>query len=168
MPVSQEVADWFARIAVALADGQVLLLADSLDRQDQKALMDELGGAFSEYRELVYSNGFSGKTSIQLGQVVDFCRSALCFVDHAHRGQSASGRACSTPINQLVVADDGSSFEVVNLPEMLEGQVAVLSSGFLAPAEAIELLRQALRERTLSAKPAQFSVVPGARAAWIP
>jgi hypothetical protein len=104
-------------------------------------MMDVLGTAFSEYRETVYSSGFSGRTDITPGRVVAFLEVALRFID---RGISANRRddGLFHTYNQLEIAEDGRSVELVRLPEMLEGQVAVLSSGYLDPEEGLDLLRR--------------------------
>jgi hypothetical protein len=140
-PISKEIAEWFERIESALEDEHGLLSADSLDSRDRKRLMDILGGAFSTYRATVYSRGFSGKADIAVQRVIDFCRIALKFVDW---GIAANRREDGLfhSYNLLEIANDESSVEVIHLQEMLEGQVAVLASGFLEPEEALDLLER--------------------------
>jgi hypothetical protein len=141
LPISNEIAVWFDRVESVLVEEQTLLSADGLDSRDRKRMMDVLGTAFSEYRETVYSSGFSGRTDITPGRVVAFLEVALRFID---RGISANRRddGLFHTYNQLEIAEDGRSVELVRLPEMLEGQVAVLSSGYLDPEEGLDLLRR--------------------------
>ncbi len=139
--ISTEVADWFGRIESVLATEQGLLSADSLDPRERKRLMDALGEAFSVYRDTVYSQGFSGKTYMSVRQIVHLCRTALKFIDW---GIAANQREDGLfhAYNLLEISEDGSGVEVVRLQEMLEGQVAVLSSGVLEPEEALILLER--------------------------
>ena len=61
---------------------------------------------------------------------------------------------------------DGAA--VGRLQEMLEGQVAVLSSGLLTPAEALELVRALRAQRAVPGGPALLPALPRPRAADVP
>ena len=141
LPLSTEVADWFDQIVSVLESEQGLLEADRLDARDRKRLMDSLGDAFSTYRNTVYSRGFSGQRNVASHRIAALYRTALQFID---RGIAANRRddGLYHTYNLLEFADDGGSVSVAHLQEMLEGQVAVLSSGALQPAEALEILER--------------------------
>ena len=139
LPVSTEVVIWFERIESTLESEQGLLSADRLDARDRKRLLDVLGGAFSDYRETVYSHGFSGKSDMAVHRVAGLCRTALKFIDWGIGANRRKDGLFHT-YNLLEISDEGSGIEVARLQEMLEGQVAVLSSGVLEPEEALEIL----------------------------
>ncbi|MEN8008089.1 MAG: hypothetical protein ABFS42_13800 [Candidatus Krumholzibacteriota bacterium] len=141
LPVSTEVADWFGQIESILENEKGLLAARRLAARDRKRLMDLLGGAFSAYRETVYAHGFSGKTSVEVRRVARLCRTALEFIDQGIAANRRQDGLFHT-YNLLDIADDENRVEVVHLQEMLEGQVAILSSGMLEPDEALEVLEQ--------------------------
>ena len=141
LPVSTEVADWFGRIESALENEKGLLATKSLQAKDRKRVMDTLGEAFSEYRETVYANGFSGKTNMDVTRVAGLYRTALEFVDWGIAANRRPDGLYHT-YNLLEIPEDSNSVEVFNLQEMLEGQVAVLSSGMLDPEESLKVLGQ--------------------------
>jgi hypothetical protein len=103
----------------------------------RKAFMDELGPLGEAYRESVYG-GFSGqKVSLDKSHLLGFFGQALEFLDHS----IASNRRTDGLFNAYnLIRFDDRAFEVEYLDEMLEGQVAVLSSGFLSPVQGLELL----------------------------
>ncbi len=139
LPVSSEVATWFGRIGSVLARERQVLDAPRLEGTDRNRLLNALGEAFSDYRAAVYAGGFTGRTDLSLGEVVDLCRAALDYLDwgiRANRREDGLYHA----YNLLEFAPDGSAVEIVRLYEMLEGQVAVLSSGVPDPQEALEIL----------------------------
>jgi len=142
--LSGEVAEWFGRIATILTNERDLLDADETSPHDRKRVMDLLGGAFSEYRARVYSNGFSGRVPVSVQRAVAFCRTALEFVDSSIAANRRADGLYHT-YNLLEFADDDRGVAVGHLQEMLEGQVAVLSSGLLGPAEALEVLDRLYR-----------------------
>lgn len=141
LPVSAEVATWFKATANIFALERDLLSQQTLSDTDSKRLLDALGEAFSEYRSTVYAHGFSGKTEISVAQAVEFCQLALEFVDQGIQANRREDDLYHT-YNLLSVGDDLTEMEVTRLPEMLEGQVAVLSSGILKPDESLLILER--------------------------
>ena len=117
--------------------------------------MDALGAAGTAYRTRVYA-GFSGERVTGVG-----ARTVQAFLDVTRSststprcGPTVATTGCSTPTTCWTCATGGAG--VGRLQEMLEGQVAVLSSGLLSPAEALELLAGAAAERALPRRPAQL------------
>jgi hypothetical protein len=137
--VSTEVVAWLRQAAEILARHSTSLAADQLDDRTRKQVMDELGGAFSSYRERVYANGFSAKTLLDTSEVLAWCRSARDHVDHAIRANRRSDGLYHS-YNLLEISADGTRASVQPLGVMLEGQVAALSCGLVGAAEATELL----------------------------
>jgi len=119
---------------------------ERISDRDRKVILDELGLAGSKYREKVYERGFSAQRAIlSVSEVTDFCASTLQSVDHSIRvNRREDGLYNAYNLMKL----EGDGIRVQTLALMLEGQVAVLGSGALQPAEAVTLL-DALRHSPL-------------------
>ena len=137
--VSTEIADWFDGVRDVLADGRGLLDLETIPDTERKRMLDGLSGVFSDYRATVYDNGLGGRRGVGLGKIRDFCGTALAYLD---RGVRANRREDGLyhAYMLLDLSDDGQAASLHGLQEMLEGQVAVLSSGLLDPAEAVDIL----------------------------
>jgi hypothetical protein len=157
--VSNEVAGWLRTLHSILNDKRALLSADTLSDADRKSLMDALGEAFAEYRAQVYTRGFSGKTAVRVADVVEFCRVALEYLDHAIRANRREDGLYHS-YNLLELSRDGKDASVRPLYEMLEGQVAVLSSGVLSVAEAVELVSHLFASRMYREDQESFLLYP--------
>jgi hypothetical protein len=162
LPVSAEVAQWFGQIESTLDSEEGLLANDTLSPHDRKKLMDALGGAFSTYRDMVYSSGFSGKTDLSVGRVAGLCKTALKFVDWGLAANRRKDGLFHT-YNLLEIAADGSGVAVVRLQEMLEGQVAGLSSGILEPEESLKILERLFDSDLYRADQRSFMLYPERR-----
>ena len=122
------------------------LLSGKISDPDRKAITDRLGAAASDYRQQIYQNGFWGKKrSISRSGLQDFVQVCLDFAEHSIRANRRPDNLYHA-YNLMTVHEDGISCS--RLSEMLEGQVAVLSSGFLRPEEALEVL-DALKKSAL-------------------
>ena len=97
-----------------------------------------MGQAGSRYREAIYNQSFSGKRAIiQSASLKEFFLLALKFVDHSiitNRREDGLYHAYN------LISFQGKSISIRHLYEMLEGQVAVLSSGYLSILESLEVL----------------------------
>jgi hypothetical protein len=143
--VSTEVAEAFRRVAEALERHAGLLGAPISDR-DRKAVLDSLGAAGSEYRARLYAQGFSGnRTQLAAAEIGVFCDAALRHIDHSIR---ANRREDGLYHAYNLMKVDGDGIAIRRLYEMLEGQMAVLSSGALSARESAALL-DALRNSRL-------------------
>lgn len=114
------------------------LLAGKINDADRKRIVDALGEAGSDFRSGVYSDDFSGhRVALKTADLVEFLKLSLEYIDHtieANRREDGLYHA----YNLMTATKD--SVEVNYLYEMLEGQVAVLSSGYLSPEQALEVL----------------------------
>ncbi|MCG8374712.1 MAG: hypothetical protein MI700_14310 [Balneolales bacterium] len=143
--VSIELAIFFNSILEVLKNNAALLEGDFSD-ETRKKVTDGLGQAGSNYRNSVYSLGFSGeKTSISVSSIHEFFRVANTFLEHSIAANKR-GDNLYHAYNLMSVEEDGISISY--LDEMLEGQVAVLSSGYLNAEESLEVL-DALRASSL-------------------
>jgi hypothetical protein len=109
-------------------------------------MMDDLGTAATDYRTIVYENG-PPETLVEIKrqEISDLLSLAQAFIEHtlhANRRPDTLYHA----YNILHLDEQGAGVE--NLYLMLEGQVAILSSGILKPEEALMLL-QSLRNSDL-------------------
>ncbi len=121
-------------------------LGGSVAAPERKRILDALGRAGSEYRTTIYSRGFSGEiTTLGMERLQVFCDLALRHIDHSIQANRRSDGLYHS-YNLMKVAGDG--IDLRNLHLMLEGQVAVLSSGALSSGQALVLL-DALRSSPL-------------------
>jgi hypothetical protein len=140
-----EVAAFFEQTTKILSDFLLALKSGFNDTQ-RRELMDALGGAGSDYRWNVYRSGFSGQTTnLNKVNLLDFLNLALRYVD---RTLCANRRSDDLYHSYNVLHLQPGLATVSSLYEMLEGQVAVLSSGLLTGAESLALL-QSLRSSLL-------------------
>ncbi len=143
--ISKELKEFFNRISNSLGTHEHLLGA-SIDDQHRKALTDALGEAGSDFRMEVYNRGFSGEMAVlKLSETVQCIQSALKFLEHSILA-NRRGDDLFHSYNLISYSKNGIS--ISHLSEMLEGQVAVLSSGYLAPDQSV-LVLDALKESAL-------------------
>ncbi len=157
-PVSREVLAWFRRLHGALLEHRPPAGAEAVDDHARRRLMDELGRAFSDYREEIHARGFGGrKDTLPFPEVVAFCRVALEHLDHAIRlNRRADGLYHS--YNLLDLGPETAGLH--RLDEMLEGQVAALSSGVVDPAAAAGLVEALFASRLYRADQRSFLLYP--------
>ncbi|MDA3798398.1 MAG: hypothetical protein PF692_04880 [Kiritimatiellae bacterium] len=146
--ISTELEDFFVNIAKVL-NSNISILDRSFDKCERRTMVDALGQAGSDYRTNFYNNGLSGRTNnVDKASVLAFLDDTLSFIEHTIRANRREDGLFHS-YNLLTIGDD--SIEVSNLYEMLEGQVAVLSSGYLSPEEALITL-DALRNSAMYRK----------------
>lgn len=113
--------------------------APNFTDRSRKAVVDRLGVAGEKYRNKVYAGGFSGaKQKLLNPELISFLGFALEFLDRsiaANKREDGMYHAYN-----LMTIKDGDEISIGRLDEMLEGQVAVLSSGCLSPEEALDVL----------------------------
>lgn len=135
------------QVRAALDAHRAMLDRAGIDAADRRSLLDALGAAGSAYRDTLYRHGPGAPGALSVAEVRALFGTALEFVDHSLRAcRRADGLFES--YSRLEFTETPRGLEVHSLYPMLEGQVAILSSGLLAPAEAVALLR-ALRASPL-------------------
>ena len=136
--VSEELLDCFHRIDATLREHQALTSGDISNAQ-RRAILDGLGTASSDYRHKIYKEDFSGrKGTLALSDLASFVEVALSHLEHSIRANKRADGLYHA-YNLMTVEADGG-VDITYLPEMLEGQVAVLSSGLLDAKESLEVL----------------------------
>ena len=134
---TKEVATFFTRMKKAM-DLQTEEVEAMLTNQGMKACMDLFGEAGSDFRQLIYREGFSGQhTEVEVDQFLEFFDHALRVLDQSILSNRREDRLYHA-YNLINV--DGDQLLLRRLYEMLEGQVAVLSSGYLKIEEVLDLL----------------------------
>lgn len=143
--ISTELNDFFSEIATTLAANQALLHGKISD-SDRKNITDTLSEAASQYRNTIYTHKFSGtKTPLALSQLLHFVDTSLKYFEHSILANQRTDQLYHA-YNIITIAENKIS--ISHLSEMLEGQVAVISSGFLSANETLTLLN-ALRKSAL-------------------
>jgi hypothetical protein len=122
------------------------LLSGKFNDQDRKKVLDLLGESASEYRLHIYQYGFSGqKRTLSIDDLKQFTAVSLAFIDHSIQANQRPDKLYHS-YNLMSIEKD--KVIVSNLSEMLEGQVAVLSSGYLDAKQALQIV-DALRHSAL-------------------
>ncbi len=135
--VSVEVKELYDKIFSLLSVKAHLLTTGFSDRE-RRSFTDALGEAGTYYRQSIYTNSFSGKkASVGTEQLEQFLALSIEYIDQSIRKNKRSDGLYHA---YNLVSFDNGTISIRHLYEMLEGQVAVLSSGYLSPAESIEVL----------------------------
>ena len=136
--ISNEMVEFYHTVRECLIENE-LLLDHTIDTAARKKILDRLGSAASEYRNQVYQNGFWGnKRSHSMAGLKKFIAVSLHFID---RSIDANKRADNLyHAYNLMTIENNNTISISYLSEMLEGQVAVLSSGYLNSQSALAVL----------------------------
>ena len=134
------------------------LLAGTINDADRKRVVDALGEAGCNFRSEVYQNEFSGnRVLLKTADLIAFLKLSLEYIDHtieANRREDGLYHA----YNLMTATED--SVEISYLYEMLEGQVAVLSSGYLSPEQALEVLTSLRNSSVYTARQHSYLLYP--------
>lgn len=105
-----------------------------------------LGAAGTDYREKIYNNSFSeNRNAITNKELRNFFTLALKYLDHSIQKNKRDDGLYHA---YNLIAFNDSKITIRYLYEMLEGQVAVLSSGYLNAAQSLDVL-DALKSSSL-------------------
>jgi len=146
--VSAELQKLFGEMATIFTRHTSVLVAPINDAT-RKQITDELGKVASAYRTHIYQHGFSGeKQMIAMQDLSGFITTTLGFLEHSISANQRPDHLYHA-YNLMSYEQDGIS--ITYLSEMLEGQVGVLSAGYLSAEESLQLL-DALRGSALYRK----------------
>lgn len=135
--ISSELVDFYKKIREGFQEN-LHLLEGTISNEDRKRILDMFGEAASEYRNHVYQKGFWGKKrTVSLEGLQRFTNLSLQFLEHSIK---ANERKDGLYHAYNLMTSNEKSVAVSYLSEMLEGQVAVLSSQFLTSEEALKVL----------------------------
>jgi hypothetical protein len=135
--IQPEVRALFEGVWQTLENHQATLSSNFSDTE-RRTFMNTLGNLASSYRENLYQRGLSGEvTTLDKGHLKSFLELAQSYLEHTLRANRRDDQLFHA-YNLLVLGEVDARVE--HLEEMLEGQVAMLSSGLLSSREALELL----------------------------
>ncbi|OVE57726.1 hypothetical protein [Chryseobacterium mucoviscidosis] len=135
--ISSELVDFYKKIREGFQEN-LHLLEGNISNEDRKKILDLFGEAASEYRNHVYQKGFWGKKrTVSLEGLQRFTNLSLQFLEHSIK---ANERKDGLYHAYNLMTSNEKSVAVSYLSEMLEGQVAVLSSQFLTSEEGLKVL----------------------------
>ncbi len=136
--VSSELFKFFNDILSAF-DQYVSVLTGKVDNTTRKQIMDALGQSGSNYRLQIYQHLFSGKKeSISKDALEQLVTVSLQFLEHSIKCNKRKDGMYDA--YNLMTVENDKEVSISHLSEMLEGQVAVLSSGYLSSKEAVDVL----------------------------
>lgn len=136
--VSNEVVDFYKRVREELVIHQ-----DSIEKpindSFRKSLLDEIGKAASDFRGQVYEHSFWGrKRTISTDGIRRFIKVSLKYLEHSIDSNKRTDNLYHA--YNLMTVENDKEVSISYLSEMLEGQVAVLSSGYLSSKQALDVL----------------------------
>ncbi|MGB5274471.1 MAG: hypothetical protein WBN39_10490 [Flavobacteriaceae bacterium] len=147
--ISKELSLFFNAVLSTLEKHQNSLKG-AISDQERFDIMEGLGLAGSDYRELIYDKGYSGsKQGISKKSLLNFTKIMLRYLEHAIEANKRKDHLYHA--YNLIAIDASKGTTISYLSEMLEGQVAVLSSGYLDSRSSLALL-DSLRNSALYRK----------------
>lgn len=136
--ISEELKGCFDAVVQTLQKNKHILSGKVSDK-NRKTVLDGLGTAGSNYRKTIYKNGFTAKKSVIIKtELLDFIKITKNYLEHTIDANKRADKMFHA--YNLMTIKNAEEVSISYLPEMLEGQVAALSSGYLSPKEALELL----------------------------
>jgi hypothetical protein len=135
--ISNEIVDFYHGVREGLLNNREMLNRVITD-QDRKTILDLLGTVASDYRIHIYSFGFWGKKRTHsVSGLKNYVQICLDFIENSIESNKRADKLYHS-YNLMTYHSDGVS--VSHLSEMLEGQVAVLGSGYLNSTQSLEVL----------------------------
>ena len=151
--VSKELVTFFEAISMTFKDNQDLL-SGRINDTDRKVILDALGNAGSNYRTQIYNAAFSGrKSELSVKDIKAFIEVSLQYLEHSIEVNKREDNLYHA--YNLMTVNDNNSVSISYLDEMLEGQVAVLSSKYLSTKQSLSVL-DAMKNSKLF-RPDQYS-----------
>jgi len=135
--LSAELHALFQAIAGAL-QRHLPELRGRMSDEERRAIVDELGASGSQYRQRIYSQGFSNqRAGIDRAMLAAFLETLRRYIDHSLKANKRPDGMYHT-YNILNISE--KAMGIAPLGIMLEGQVSAISSGCLSPEEVLSLL----------------------------
>lgn len=136
--ISTEMLEQFEGIYQALKTHHKTLKSP-LGAEKRKTILTDLGTSAGRFRNQIYQQKFSGnKTPLSVENIQTFISLALDYVDHSIRANRRPDGMYHA--YNLMTLNKEQGIEISYLDEMLEGQVAILSAGYLNAQQALEVL----------------------------
>ncbi|MBX2946873.1 MAG: hypothetical protein KF725_13645 [Cyclobacteriaceae bacterium] len=136
--VSEELHAFYDEIRNTLLKNKHLL-SGSISDKDRKTILDGLGMAGSNYRLRIYQQPFSDQRStLSVSDLLAFSTVCLEYLEHTIRANKRQDNLYHA--YNLMTVENSQEVSISYLSEMLEGQVAVLSSGYLTSNQVLQTL----------------------------
>ncbi|MDP5157616.1 MAG: hypothetical protein NWQ07_03450 [Flaviramulus sp.] len=136
--ISDELVTFFNEVVKTLQTNKHIL-SGQVSNKDRKTVLDGLGIAGSNYRMTIYKEGFTAKKSIiTKANILDFIKTTKDYLQHTIDSNKRSDNMYHA--YNLMTVENDTEVSISYLSEMLEGQVAALSAGYLSTKEALDLL----------------------------
>ena len=136
--ISAELATFFTEV-VATFNQNKKILSGSVSDSERKTVLDGLGEAASVYRTQIYENGFSSdRSKVTKSALLAFFTITKQYLEHTIKANKRSDNLYHS--YNLMTIENDTEVSVSYLPEMLEGQVAVLSAEYLSSKEVLAVL----------------------------
>jgi len=143
--VSTELVVFYHKVYDTLKENESLL-SGSFSDSERMQILKPLLKAASDFRGQIYDRAFSGrKTEISLDSLKDFVNISNRHLEHSIRANRRKDNLYHA-YNLITINDKSAKISYLN--EMLEGQVAVLSSKYLSATMAVEIL-EAMKQSAL-------------------
>lgn len=153
--ISTELHVFFNSVSQTLKSNEHLL-SGKINDSERKRVLDGLGKAGSAYRTHIYNKPFSGvKQAVTLDEIAQLFDISLRYLEHTIDANKRPDRLYHA--YNLMTLESDDKIAISWLSEMLEGQVAVLSSKYLSSQETLTLL-DSLKQSKLF-RPDQYSYV---------
>jgi len=135
--VSEEMKLLFDRI-LKILETHLPLIDAGFTNEERYRVSSALGIAGSDYRTAIYKHSFSAKKqNVTIAELKRFVNIALKYIDQSiQKNKREDGLYHAYNL----IAFKGQSISIRYLYEMLEGQVAVLSSGLLSAGESLQVM----------------------------
>ena len=137
LKVSAGVSQLVLRVHEVLTSNENLV-SRKMSAANRKSIVDALSQAGSDHRQGVYNDGVAEqREAVQLDKCVDLFKRCVAFLDDCI-ASNRRGDGLFHSYNLLRWEDE--SIKVDRLSEMLEGQVAVVTSNSLSPEQVCDVL----------------------------
>lgn len=137
-PLHAAVTEWMQALRRAMDDNAAALAQPQLDMKTRRAFVESVGRAFEAHRTQVLAGGLGEANPVGTDDLRAFLDGCVAWLGHTI-ASSKRADGLYDSFNLMRVTDDG--LEVKGLHEMLEGQVAALSSPAFATEDLPEVGR---------------------------
>ncbi|NOQ25174.1 MAG: hypothetical protein GQ564_07400 [Bacteroidales bacterium] len=154
---SENIATLFNNIFSFLNENSTLINI-GFSNKDRRKFADNLGQAHSKYRNEIYTYSFSNeKEQIKLTELLAFTKLCLQYVDQSIAVNKRDDGLFHA-YNLISIKDN--TISIRHLYEMLEGQVAVLSAGYLSVRESLDVLNSLKNSKIYRADQYSYMLYP--------
>ena len=153
-----EIHEFMAGVTATLRKHDPAFQESKISDDVRKQIVDELQTAGDRYRSYCYDFELGhGQISVSRGELLECCALALCTLDQTIQSNLRSDGLYHA-YNLISLQND--FLTIGHLDEMLEGQVAVLSSTALSPAQAVSVLEALQNSAIFRADQQSYTLYP--------